>query len=237
MKNNKTLCVIPAHNEQETIGQVLNKLKPYQEKGFIDKTLVINDGSDDKTPEIAKKHGAEVVNHVINRGIGASQQTGYEIALEEGYDFVVQIDSDGQHDPSYLPSFLEELKKGKHDMIIASRFLNQDSSIPLIRKMGIKFFSNFVSLTTRRKITDITSGYRLYNVKKLNQLEKLNTHHWAIEQTLDALTKNQKIKEIPVKMTNRPTGKSQFDNLKTLFYYPFKMLDVFLKFTMRKVLE
>ena len=229
----KTICIIPAYNEEKNIRKVLKKIKTCD--NVIDKILVIDDGSEDKTVEIAKSCGADVITHVINRGTGAAQETGYEVAIREGYDYIIQLDADYQHNPEYISIMLEEIKNG-YDMIIASRFLRFNSEFPFIRKIGIKFFSNFVSLLTKKKITDITSGYRIYNTEKLKKLEKINNKHWAVEQTLNAILNKLTIKEVSVKMSCRKNGKSQFD-FRTLIYYPFKMLDVFLKIGINRLLK
>ncbi len=233
----KNVCIIPAYNEEKTIGKVIDKVKKYKKQCSIKKIIVIDDGSRDRTSEAAKSHGAKVVRHIINRGIGAAQQTGYEIAISEGFDYLIQLDADGQHDPRYIPKLLQETERG-YDMVIASRFVTPDTNnIPLVRKIGIFFFSKSVSFFSGQKITDVTSGYRVYRTKKLGEMSKLNDSHWAVEQFLEAKKNSFKTREIPVRMSVRKSGKSQFSSVKTLFMYPMRMADVFLRLGIRRLLD
>ena len=113
----RTIAIIPAFNEEKTIAEVLTNTRP-----FIDQIIVVNDGSHDRTAEIARAHGAVVVSHVINRGLGASIGTGFEMVKRLGADVVVTLDADGQHDPSEIPLFIQAIENGA-DVVIGSRML------------------------------------------------------------------------------------------------------------------
>jgi len=228
----KTILIMPAYNEEKTIGSVLDKVKKIKDKGIIDKILVVDDGSTDRTAKIAKEKGMDVVSHVVNRGIGAAQQTGYEISINEGYDYLIQMDADSQHNPKYITKIINELENG-NAMVIASR--KHKFNMPFVRRIGIIFFSFLASSFNDKKIKDITSGFRGYRVEALKGLEELPDNHWAIEQTLTFLNKKLKIKETPINMEFRKIGRSQFDNLETLISYPFKMFDVFIRKTIRRI--
>lgn len=216
----KIMALMPAYNESATIGDVISKLQ-----GEIDELVVVDDGSSDNTPEIAKNNGATVLRHSINRGVGAAVRTGYRFGTENNFDYIVQIDADGQHDPSYIPQLLEETKKG-YDIVIGSRFLNSSyRQYNFVRRSGIRFFTALSNFLSPMDITDITSGFRVYRVSSLKKLSPVQDEHWAVEQTLEAAKKGFKIKEISVEMPTRDRGSSQFD-FDTFFWYPIRMLDI-----------
>ena len=218
----KVCAVIPAYNEAKTIGEVVQQTKQY-----VDTVYVVDDGSSDGTAEIARQNGALVIRHSVNRGVGAAQQSGYNAAISNGFDYIVQLDSDGQHDPKHIPKMLE-LVQGC-DMVIASRFLNNSyREYPLVRRLGISFFTRLANLLTHANATDVTSGYRVYRTESLNKLSPLPNRHWAIEQTLEAAKRGFRIKEVSVEMPLREIGKSQFSIVRYALY-PFRMIHVMLK--------
>jgi len=216
----KICAVIPGYNEEGTIAKVVREVKRY-----VDVVFVVDDGSSDNTPLIAEENGSSVLKHRINRGVGAAQRTGYRAALEEGCDYIVQIDADGQHNPEYIPLLIDTAVKEKADIIIGSRFLNESHrEFSLTRRMGIRFFSNIVSIFGGVKVSDVTSGYRVFSAEGLKKLERLPDRNWAVEQTLEAAVKGLKIVEVSVEMSTRKVGKSQFD-LSTFIRYPLRALE------------
>ncbi len=218
----KVCAVIPAFNEAKTIGKIIQETKNY-----VDAVFVVDDGSNDGTGEVAQQNGARVIKHNVNRGIGAAQQSGYDAAICNGFDYIIQIDGDGQHNPKYIPEMLE-VAQGC-DMVVASRFLNgSHQGYPFVRRLGISFFTLVVNVLTHAAITDVTSGYRLYNTESLRKLSRLPSRHWAIEQTLEAAKKGFRIKEVSVEMPVRNIGKSQF-SVVTYGLYPFRMVWVVMK--------
>ncbi len=220
-------AVIPAYNEERTIGEVVRETQKY-----VDKVFVINDGSTDCTAEVARQSGAEVIHHSMNRGAGASFQTGCDAAIVNGFDFMVQVDADRQHDPAYIPQMLQTIRGC--DMVIASRFLSSShNKCPFIRRLGISFFTRVVNLLTKAKITDVTSGYRMFRTASLEKLASVPDRHWAVAQTMNAATKGLRIKEVPVKMPIRTEGKSQF-SLKVYCLYPLRMASIVLRFSLIK---
>lgn len=214
----KTVAVIPAHNEADTIQEVVTEVKKY-----VHETIVIDDGSTDDTRNNALRAGAICISHSLNRGVGAALRTGYRAAFGCDPDVIVQIDGDFQHDPSYIPLLLEAVKVS--DMVIGSRFLNPShKDFNLTRRSGIKFFSWVANTLSPLSVTDVTSGFRCYRASALRQLTPLTDQHWALEQTLEAARKGLIIREISVEMPVRDRGRSQFD-LKTYALYPFRMID------------
>ena len=148
----KVWAVIPAYNESAMIGKVVQEVKSY-----VDTVFVVDDGSSDNTLEIAQQNGAEVIQHQINLGMGRALQSGYNAAISRGFDIVVQLDGDGQHNPEYISKMLGIIKDC--DLVIGSRFLNHSHrEYPFIRRIGISFFTIVVNILGGIKITDVTSG-------------------------------------------------------------------------------
>jgi len=135
----RTVAIVPAYNETNTIGPVIDETATY-----VDKVVVVDDGSSDDTAAVAKDHGATVVSHAINTGVGGAVRTGYLYAIRNNYDFIVQIDADGQHDPSYIPELLDAAEDC--DMVIGSRYLNESyKDYSFVRNAGIQFFTATVN--------------------------------------------------------------------------------------------
>ncbi len=221
----KTLVVIPAYNEEETIADIITKVQKYKDKRLIQKIVVVDDCSEDRTAEVAQNLGVAVVSHVVNRGYGAAQKTGQRIAVEEAFDYVIQIDADGQHDPEYVPLFIETMKEGDYDIVLGSRFLNKSyREYVFTRRVGIKLFTVIVNMLASVALTDITSGYKMYRVSCLKELSRTSDKHPAVEQMLEISRKKMKIKEISIEMPIRRKGKSHL-TLKTYLLYPFRVLE------------
>lgn len=218
----RVVAVIPAYNESDTIAEVIAETDDH-----VDDVVVVDDGSTDNTAAIAREQGATVIEHVFNTGVGGAVRTGYQYAIRRDYDFVLQIDGDGQHDPAYIPTLLERAED--HDMVIASRYLNESfQEYSLVRKLGITFFTKAVNVLGDIDITDVTSGFRVYRVSALREILHRSDKHWAVEQTLEAAKNGQRITEVSIQMPTREEGESQF-TLDTFVLYPFRMTDVILR--------
>lgn len=218
----QTVAVIPAYNEVETIGRVIDETSHY-----VAEVVVVDDASADGTAAIARKHGASVIEHVVNTGVGGALRTGYQYAIRNNYEYVIQVDGDGQHDPAYIPELLDVATE--HDIVIGSRYLNESyEKYPWIRRLGIRFFTSLINYLGNIEITDVTSGYRVYRVAALERIVHRTDTHWAVEQTLEAAKRNLRIKEISVEMPVRETGRSQLTP-DMLFVYPLRMADVILR--------
>jgi len=217
------VAIIPAYNENDSIEEVIQETKPY-----VDKVIIINDASRDATEAVASKHADGVVTHKQNIGVGGAVHTGYQVAIREGFDTVIQIDGDGQHDPSYIPELLAVMEEEEADMVIGSRWLNgSHEEYSPVRRAGIRFFTFEANVLGGLSITDVTSGFRAYDVDMLCDLRRPNSSHWALEQTLEASRKGYSITEVSVPMTPATEG-SQFD-LGTLLAYPPRMVLITLK--------
>jgi len=166
--NKKTLVLIPAFNEEKNVSQVIKGVQRYAP--FCD-ILVVDDASTDNTTKVAREAGAKVLTLPVNLGDGAARQTGFIYAKQKGYDFVVQLDGDGQHQPKYIDTLLEELKSGSFDLVIGSRFLLKNGyKNPITRRVGMILFNTVTSIIIGKKITDSTSGYRAMNKRALSFL-------------------------------------------------------------------
>jgi len=150
------LVIIPAYNEEQNIGNTLKKIRELHKNLDI---LVINDGSKDKTEAVVKEAGEMVITLPYNLGYGGALQTGFKYAMSRGYDYIVQFDADGQHDPGDILLILDQLKTGSTDIVIGSRFLGRGSfKAGILKKMAITVFRFLIKISTGVKITDPTSG-------------------------------------------------------------------------------
>ena len=188
------IAAMPAHNEEGTIAKVVLGAKKH-----VDKVVVVDDGSTDATAEIADALGAMVVRHKENRGYGAAIRTCFESAKELDADIMVTLDSDGQHDPSYIPDFINAMKTSKADVVIGSRFLtkNKLSPIPKYRVVGMKVLNLFTRLVGKVKTTDSQSGYRAYSRRALEKIKVTNPYMGAGSEILTQVKEGlQKISKL-----------------------------------------
>lgn len=172
------LCVlIPAFNEEKTIGEVVEKARQ-----FVSDVVVVDDGSSDKTSSRATEKGAFCLRHTENRGKGASLQAGFEYILNRDIEAVIILDGDGQHDPSEIPKFLTFFEKGKYDIILGNRMSNPEG-MPLIRWLTNKFMSAVISRLSGQKIPDSQCGYRLISRVVLEKV-KCNSRNYDLESEI-----------------------------------------------------
>lgn len=218
----KTLIVIPAHNEQENIGRVLEELRSLN---FGHDVLVVNDASSDGTEAELARLGQRSVRLSANLGYGGAVQTGFKYALRHGYDYVVQMDGDCQHDPRSIPVLLEEVQAGRADVALGSRFTGElQYTVPLFRRWGIALFRTLVSSLTKQPITDPTSGFQALNRKVLAFFAGDNypLDYPDSDVLLALYYAGFRIREVPVVMRPRLRGQSIHGGWRT-FYYLAKM--------------
>jgi hypothetical protein len=219
----QTLIIIPAYNEAARIGEVVRRVREMYPDYDV---LVVNDGSRDDTVAAAAKAGATVVSHPFNMGYGVAIQTGYKYALHHGYDFLVQMDGDGQHDPAFISQLLAPVLAGESDFVLGSRFLGIESYEPsLARRIGMAFFRRLVSWLIGQRITDSTSGFQAFNrrVIRFFTTEVFPCDYPDADMLLTLHRAGFSILEVPVRMYANATGKSMHAGWKPL-YYMFKML-------------
>ena len=191
----KIAAGIPAFNEEKNVGSMIVELLK-----FVDIVIVCNDGSNDNTGMIAKKMGAIVVNHERNLGYGAGIKSLFLKARELGVDVLVTLDADGQHRPEDVQIVLEPIKKHETDIVIGSRFLDQNQQqIPSYRKAGIKIITKLANTTLDKTITDSQSGFRAYNSNVLSEIIPLE-HGMGVsnEILIKANKKGFTISEVPI---------------------------------------
>lgn len=171
-----TLAVIPCYNEEATIGSVVLKVKYH-----VDKVLVIDDGSVDDTAKIAKAAGAHVILHKKNCGKCSAIKTGFKYALNQGFDYVVTIDGDGQHNPDEIPFVLGHLKNNGHDITVGFRS-GSNTEMPGWRKIGKRVLDYTTSFGNGGYVTDSQNGFRAFNKKAVKALiPKLNGEAFSVE--------------------------------------------------------
>jgi len=172
------ICLlIPAYNEARTIGQIVAKARR-----IMDSVVVVDDGSRDATAQIAQDSGALVIKHKVNSGKGAALRTGFQHVLDHGYDAVITMDSDGQHDVDDIPRFLEAFSNSLPGIILGSR-MHDISTMPAVRKCTNKFTSFVGSLLSHQKLEDSQSGFRLISADVLRTV-KLETSGFEMESEL-----------------------------------------------------
>lgn len=214
----KYLAVLPAFNEELSIGEVLTNVR--SAIPFAD-VLVINDGSTDSSPRIARERGSMVINHPFNLGYGAAVQTGFRFGVREGYDFIIMMDADGQHNPTSVDNLIEAMQKNSADVVIGSRFLGGPYQMDIARKIGSWIFSRIARAYTGIRITDPTSGFQLLNRNAFAYLAEGDNYplDYPDVNIIMALHKrNFRIVEASVVMTENTTGKSMHNGLKPFFY-------------------
>ena len=214
----KTLVVIPAYNEAATIQAVVKDTQREIPSADI---LVVNDGSSDLTPLLAEQADAMVLNLPCNIGYGGALQTGFRFATRHGYEVVVTIDGDGQHDPSFAHPLIAAMTAEHADVVIGSRFLQGQYRVGLARKLAIRVFSRIVTLYTGTTFTDPTSGFQSLSRRAFSYLALRDNYplDYPDVNIIMALHRMKfKVVETPVRMVENPRGESMHSGLKPLFY-------------------
>ncbi len=224
-EDKRLLVVIPALNEEESLTRVIGNVNAAVPQATV---LVINDGSTDKTAAVAKAAGANVVTLPYNLGIGAAMQTGFIYAYENNFDFMVQVDGDGQHNPNEIKELIPFLVADQADVVIGSRYIEDRGYItPAPRRMGIIILAQFVSLLTRKKYTDPTSGFRASSRKVIALCSNIYPSDYPEPEALMLFHKaNIRVKEIPVTMNPRYGGQSSITPLRSAYYMVKVMLAI-----------
>lgn len=202
------LVVIPAYNEAGSIRGVVSRIPERVLRREV-KTMVVEDGSTDGTEAVALAEGLPVAAHVINLGQGDALRTGFEIALLEGAEIVINLDADGQYRPEEIERLVEPILDGEADFVLGSRFLGYYEEAGSIRHVGVVFFSKLLSMLTSVRITDCTNGFRAIRCSKLAKLDLREDRFNATEIILEALRNGLRFKEVPVTMLRRADGESK----------------------------
>lgn len=198
------IALIPAYGEEKSIGNVIKETLKY-----VDKVVVIDDGSKDRTVKIANDLGATVLRHSKNMGVGAAMRTGIDYAKKVKPDLLVALDADGQHNPNDIPRLIKPILSGEADFVIGSRMLENDKQMPFIKLVGNKILNLIVSIFIKRMISDSQSGFRALNQESIMALNLEGDKTYVQEMIIELSLKGKKIKEVPIETNHRNHGKSK----------------------------
>lgn len=215
----KVCLVIPSYNEEKNILKVYKDIQD-NAKGYD--YVFINDCSTDNSKAIFEQYGLNVINLPVNLGLTGAVQTGYKYAYENGYDFAVQFDGDGQHQAKYLKSMVEKCAEG-YDIVIGSRFVDEKKPWSL-RMIGSRIISFSIYLKTGKIVKDPTSGLRMLNAKMLKDYAYNINRKPEPDTLVYQMKRGAKITEVQVSMQDRTEGTSLYSGLFSSFKYMFKML-------------
>ena len=223
-KSIKVAVIIPAYNEEASIASVVNAVNAVSDYNIILTPVVVNDCSKDTTQHIIAGLNCVALNLPINLGIGGAVQTGIKYAYDNGFDFCVQIDGDGQHPPHFIPVLEKELVKNNWDVAIGSRFIAKEGfQSTILRRTGIQYFQFLLKLITGETVTDSTSGMRMMNRKTMNLLYAYYPDEYPEPEALIIYHRNGlKFGEVPVQMEERMGGQSSIQGFGAV-YYMFKV--------------
>jgi len=233
----RVLVVMPAFNEEASIGATLASIRSAMHDADL---LVVNDCSADRTTAVAEEAGARVVELPCNLGYGGAVQTGFKYALAHGYDVVVQMDADGQHDPASVRDLVAPVLADEADVVIGSRFLGSVRyPIPALRRLGMRVFGVIVTFVTRRRFSDPTSGYQALNRRVMEFFARDNyPSDFPDADTIILLVlAGFRVREVPVVMRARTAGQSMHSNLRAFYYVSKMMLAIVMVLLRRKMLR
>jgi glycosyltransferase involved in cell wall biosynthesis len=224
--NRDLLVIIPAYNEEAAIAGVIQAIREALPGVPI---LVLDDCSNDGTLAIVRATGADVMTLPHHLGLGGLVQTGYKLAFSLGYQYVIRVDGDGQHDPKDIPRVYECLRTSGAEMVIGSRMSTQDGwKTGFVRRMGIQFFRAVLRPILGRTVHDPTSGFVGVNRAALQVFAgSFPLEYPEIEALVVLQRKKFRFEEVPVKMHPRRTGRSSITAVKSLYYIVHVLLGVF----------
>jgi len=214
----RVLCIVPAYNEEASVGRVVRALR---DRGYD--VCVVDDGSLDETTREARRAGAEVLRMPRNVGVGGALRCGFRYAVATGYDVVVQVDGDGQHDPAQVAGLLAELTRTDADMVVGSRFAEAGSSFALsrTRRLAMQLLARRASAAVGVPITDATSGFRAIQRPLLERFAREYPTEYlgdTVEALVAAGREGARVREHPVHMTARETGQASAGSLASVWY-------------------
>jgi glycosyltransferase involved in cell wall biosynthesis len=213
----RVLVVVPAWNEQDSVACVVAEVRQVDPRFDV---LVVDDGSGDDTSAAAARAGAAVCRLPFNLGVGGAMRTGYRYAMREGYDVVVQVDADGQHDASYIPLLVEALTEA--DVVVGARFAGEGTYAARgPRRWAMRLLSTVLSRLARQRLSDVTSGFRAVNRRGIRLFA---THYPSeylgdtVESLVIAVRTGCRVTQVPVAMRVRSTGQASQSTARATLY-------------------
>ncbi len=217
MQTNSIAVIIPAFNEEESIGTLIDELK--KTVPYLD-VIVINDGSKDETAIVVRGKNVILLDLPCNLGVGSAVQAGFKYTFEKGYNFVVRIDGDGQHPPEEIPKLIAAISKHNMDLAIGSLYVGKRSyENTTLRSIGIKLLSFFLSVICRNWVTDPTSGFWIINRKLLYYFANDFPLEYPEPEAIALLHRHgYNCLEVPVRFRLRTRGKSTIHGFGAIYY-------------------
>lgn len=222
----KLLILIPAFNEEGAVGGLVREIQEIMPGVPV---LVVDDSSIDSTVSRAREAGARILELPHHLGLGGAVQAGYRLAYELGYEYVIRLDGDGQHDPHYIPGILETLQKTGCEMVIGSRFVAGNGvHFGPMRALGIFFFRSVLRPILGKPVYDPTSGFVGVNRTALGVFSRSFPLEYPEIEALVVLQRRRfRFVEVPCRMRPRRTGRSSITAMKSLYYIVHVLLGVF----------
>ncbi len=222
----KKIAIVPALNEEQSIAVVIDEIRSFDASFSI---VVVDDGSVDRTAQVAAACGAHVLRLPFNLGIGGAVQTGFRFAHENGYGVAVRVDGDGQHDPAELPKILEPVLAGEADIAVGSRFAGESSyRSSRSRRVGIHLLAWIVSRIIGQRVTDTTSGFQALNRRGIALFAADYPHDYPeVEATVMVAKHRLRLVEVPVAMRERAAGRSSITAVHSVYYMAKVLLAIF----------
>ena len=230
----RRVAIVPALNEEESVARVIDEIRAF-DPGF--EIVVVDDGSADRTAEVARARGAQVIRLPFNLGIGGAVQTGFRYAFEHDFDLAVRLDGDGQHDPGQLGAILEPVLAGEADIAVGSRFAGGSGyRSSRSRRIGIRVLAWTVSALVRQRVTDTTSGFQALNRLGIRLFAADYPHDYPeVEATVMVFRHRLRMREVPVAMRERAAGRSSITAFRSVYYMAKVLLALFVGVFRRNV--
>jgi glycosyltransferase involved in cell wall biosynthesis len=230
----RRIAIVPALNEEASIGTVVDEIRAFDPGCEV---VVVDDGSIDRTSDVARRRGARVVRLPFNLEIGGAVQTGFRYAFENGFDLAVRVDGDGQHDPGELHRIIEPVLRDEADIAVGSRFAEAGGYRPSrSRRIGIRILAWTVSALVRQRLTDPTSGFQAVNRRGIRLFAADYPHDYPeVEAVVMVRRHRLRLKEVPVRMRERSGGRSSITAFRSAYYMVKVLLAIFIGLVRRNV--
>ena len=222
----RRMAIVPAYNEEESVARVIEEIRRFDPDFEI---VVVDDGSVDRTADVAEEHGARVLRLPYNLGIGGAVQTGFRYAHDNGFELVLRVDGDGQHDASQAGALAEPVLSDKADIAVGSRFTGSEGyRSSRSRRVGIRVLAWVVSRLVHERVTDPTSGFQVANSRAIALFAADYPHDYPeVEATVLVARHRLRRAEVPVSMRERSAGRSSIGAFHSVYYMTKVLLALF----------